>query len=72
MAEICGVTVTAVGQHIHLLEGAGLVTSSKLGRVRSCQLQPSGLDLLRQWLSARQSTWANRLDALGAFLAEPD
>jgi DNA-binding transcriptional ArsR family regulator len=72
LAELCGITITAVGQHIHVLEAAGLVTSSKLGRVRSCQLDPKGLDLLKQWLAARQSNWENRLDALGAILASPD
>lgn len=71
LAALCGMTVTAVGQHIQLLEGAGVVTSSKLGRVRSCQLEPGGLDVLRQWLHARQSTWVSRFDALSAMLAAP-
>lgn len=70
IAELCEITVTAVGQHIRILEDAGLVNSSKLGRVRSCQLDPKGLETLRQWLMARQSTWQKRLDALGALLAD--
>jgi len=69
MAESCGITLTAVGQHLRILEDAGLVTSSKLGRVRSCQLDPKGLAVLQKWLAARRSTWEKRLDALGAVLA---
>ncbi|SEM69689.1 transcriptional regulator, ArsR family [Sphingomonas gellani] len=68
MADLCGITLTAVGQHVRILEEAGLVTSSKLGRVRSCQLDPNGLETLQRWLAARRSTWEKRLDALGALL----
>lgn len=71
LAELCGISVTGVGQHIQLLEGAGLVASSKLGRVRSCQLRPDGFDLLKQWLLACRSPWDARLDALGAVLEPP-
>jgi DNA-binding transcriptional ArsR family regulator len=69
LADICEVTVTAVGQHLRILEEAGLVTSSKLGRVRSCQLDPTGLAVLQRWLAARRSIWEKRLDAFGAVLA---
>lgn len=68
LAELSGITVTAIGQHIQILEAAGMVTSSKLGRSRSCQLNPEGLALLRRWTSARQSIWENRLDALAKSL----
>lgn len=72
IADHCEITLTAVGQHIRILEDAGLVNSSKLGRVRSCQLDPKGLETLQQWLMARQSTWQKRLDALGALLADDE
>ena len=72
LADHCGVTLTAVGQHIRVLEEAGVVTSSKLGRVRSCQLDPNGLAILQQWLTARRSTWESRLDALAVVLARSD
>lgn len=68
IADLCGITLTAVGQHVRILENAGLVTSSKLGRVRSCQLDPNGLETLQRWLTARRSTWEKRLDALGTLL----
>ena len=69
LAESCGISVTAVGQHIRVLESAGLASSSKLGRVRSCQLNPDGLAELQRWLAARRSLWDKRLDALGDALA---
>ncbi|WP_201297349.1 ArsR/SmtB family transcription factor [Sphingomonas sp. 8AM] len=69
LADICGITLTAVGQHIRVLEEAGLVTSSKLGRVRSCQLDHDGLNVVAHWLGARRSAWDRRLDALGAVLS---
>lgn len=72
IADKCGITLTAVGQHLYVLEGAGLVTSSKLGRVRSCQLDPSGLAILQQWLAARQSIWEKRLEGLSEVLARDD
>jgi DNA-binding transcriptional ArsR family regulator len=70
LADICKITLTAVGQHIQVLEGAGLVTSSKLGRVRSCQLDHNGLKIVEQWLDARRSAWDRRLDALGSVLSD--
>jgi DNA-binding transcriptional ArsR family regulator len=68
LAESCGISLTAVGQHVRILESAGLVTSSKLGRARSCELDPGGLAIVQQWLAARRSMWDKRLDALGAAL----
>jgi len=72
MADSLGITLTAVGQHIRLLEQAGLVTTSKLGRVRSCQLDQSGFKTLQQWLAARRSTWERRLDTLGTMIGGED
>ena len=72
IADKFGITLTAVGQHLRVLESAGLLNSIKLGRVRSCQLDPSGLAILQQWLAARQSTWEKRLEALGEVLARDD
>ncbi len=64
LAEPFGVTVTAIAQHLRILEEAGLVRSEKLGRVRSCQIEPKGLDAVRSWLNDRRSLWERRLDAL--------
>lgn len=64
LAEPLGVTLTAVAQHLQILESAGLVRTEKLGRVRTAQLESAGLDRLDQWTRARRSTWERRLDHL--------
>lgn len=63
-------SLTAVGQHLAILEAAGLVTTQKTGRVRSCRLDPAGLDALDAWVKARRPLWHLRLDALGDVLDE--
>jgi DNA-binding transcriptional ArsR family regulator len=61
-------SLTAVGQHLAILERAGLVTTQKSGRVRTSALAQPGLDTLADWLAARRSPWQERLDALGDML----
>lgn len=70
LAEPYDMSLTAVGQHLAILEAAGLVTTQKTGRVRTCALAQSGLDALAEWLTARRSPWARKLDALGDILDE--
>ena len=55
-------------QHLGVLEGAGLVRSHKVGRVRTCAMQPAALSLAEQWLNARRTEWEHRLDRLGDYL----
>ncbi len=61
-------TLTAVGQHLNVLEAAGLVTTQKQGRVRTVKAARPGLDALRAWLDARHSPLEQSLDALGDLL----
>jgi DNA-binding transcriptional ArsR family regulator len=70
LAEPLGVTLTAVSQHLQVLEAAGLVRTEKLGRVRTAQLDPKGLDLMDQWTRERRSIWERRLDRLGDIFGE--
>ena len=70
LAEPYAMSLTAVGQHLAILEAAGLVTTQKTGRVRTCALAQPGLDALGEWLAARRSPWAQTLDALGDMLDE--
>jgi DNA-binding transcriptional ArsR family regulator len=70
LADWFRITPTAISQHLRLLEEAGLVRTEKLGRTRSCQLQPAGLTRLQTWLSDRRSIWERRLDDLAGFLGE--
>jgi DNA-binding transcriptional ArsR family regulator len=68
LAEPFGITVTAVAQHLRILEDAGLVRSEKLGRVRSCQIDRDGFARLQAWLNDRRSLWERRLDGLADVL----
>ena len=72
LAEPLGITVTAVGQHLHVLEDGGLVRSEKTGRVRTCRLEPAGLAAIEQWIAYCRSTWEIRIARLGALLEEED
>lgn len=62
-------SLPAVVQHLAVLEGAGLVSSEKLGRVRTCQLVPDGLVPATAWIVEQQPRAARRLDRLGAYLS---
>jgi DNA-binding transcriptional ArsR family regulator len=66
-------SLPAVVQHLHVLEDSGLVHSHKIGRVRTCSIEPAVLSGAEQWIAQRRRTWEQRLDRLGEFLAEhPD
>ena len=66
------VTLAAVVQHVQVLEQSGLVHTEKVGRVRTCRIEPAGLSAAEQWIGDRRSTWERRLDRLGDLLAESD
>ena len=73
LAQPLDMTLSAVVQHLQLLERSGLVRSEKIGRVRTCRIEPQALRLAEQWIAERRSTWERRLDRLGDVLAEqPD
>lgn len=66
-------SLSAVVQHLHVLEASGLVRSEKAGRVRTCRIELPALRLVEQWIAERRSTWERRFDRLGEVLAElPD
>lgn len=70
LARHLGVTVAATVQHLQVLEASELVRSEKAGRVRTCQIDPSGLRNAEEWLRLRRTTWERRLDRLGDVLGE--
>ncbi len=70
LAKPLAMSLPAVVQHLAVLEASGLVKSEKVGRVRTCRVQPKVLDMAEQWITQRKATWENRLDRLGDFLAE--
>ena len=63
-------SLSAVVQHLRILEASGLVRTEKLGRVRTCQIEPQALQNAEKWINDRRMLWERRLDRLGRFLAE--
>ena len=72
LAEPLHITLAAVVQHLQVLEESGLVRTEKLGRVRTCCIEPAGLSAAEKWIGDRRSMWERRFDRLGVLLAEPD
>jgi DNA-binding transcriptional ArsR family regulator len=69
LAEPFDMSLSAVAQHIRLLQASGLVASEKVGRVRICRIEPKALRTVEQWVSDRRTTWERRFDRLGEYLA---
>jgi DNA-binding transcriptional ArsR family regulator len=63
-------SLPAVVQHLDVLQVSGLVSSEKVGRVRTCRIEPAAMRPVEQWISAQRSTWERRFDRLGEYLAE--
>lgn len=63
-------TLSAVLQHLKLLEAAGVVSSEKTGRVRTFTLQPTVLRAAERWLHERRTRWERDLDRLERLLDE--
>jgi DNA-binding transcriptional ArsR family regulator len=70
LAEPFDMTLTAVVQHLQVLEESGLVRTEKIGRVRTCRIETAGLAVMEKWIRDRRSKWERRLDRLGDLLAE--
>jgi DNA-binding transcriptional ArsR family regulator len=72
LAKPLEITLAAVVQHLQILEKSGLIHTEKIGRVRTCRIEPKGLSVAERWIEDRRSLWEKRLDRLGDLLAEPD
>lgn len=72
LVEPLGITLAAVVQQVQILEESGVVRTEKVGRVRTCRLDPASLDTLDDWVRSRRSSWEVRLDRLGRVLMEDE
>lgn len=68
LARPLDMSLPAVMQHLAVLEDSGLVRSVKLGRVRTCRIEPRALTSAERWINRRRAEWEQRLDRLGAYL----
>jgi DNA-binding transcriptional ArsR family regulator len=62
-------SLQAVQQHLRVLEECGLVRSEKVGRVRTCHIEPPALRAVEDWVRRQRTDWEYRLDRLGEQLA---
>ena len=72
LAKPFAMSLSAVVQHLQVLEASGLVRSEKAGRVRTCRFEPKALKTAEDWIAGRRAIWERRLDRLGEYLAEQD
>lgn len=68
LARPLPMSLPAALQHLGVLEAAGLVRSQKVGRVRTCAIEPVALSQAEQWINDRRIEWERRLDRLGDYL----
>jgi DNA-binding transcriptional ArsR family regulator len=68
LAAPLAISLPAVVQHLDVLQKSGLVSSEKVGRVRTCRLEPGPMRQVERWLTAHRTEWESRLDRLGDLL----
>jgi len=72
LAQPLAISVTAVAQHLGVLESCGLAATRKQGRVRTCRIAPAGFLTLERWIGEHRARWEERLDRLGEVLDEEE
>jgi DNA-binding transcriptional ArsR family regulator len=70
LAEKFHMTLTGMKKHVGVLEEVGLVTTQKVGRVRTCKLGLRGLEEEATWIERYRQTWDARFDALDEVVEE--
>ena len=68
LAGPTGMTLPTILRHLSVLEAAGLITTTKDGRVRSCAFQSAALEPVQDWLASQRSLWEARLDRLDSYV----
>jgi DNA-binding transcriptional ArsR family regulator len=71
LAEPLPMSLPAVVQHLGVLESAGIVSTEKVGRVRTCRLEPEVLRRAEDWFGTQRTVWEHRLDRLEIELSKP-
>jgi DNA-binding transcriptional ArsR family regulator len=69
IAEPFAMSGPAITKHLKVLEQAGLISRSRDGQLRPCQLQPKALAPAADWLEQYRAMWEDQLDRLGEYLA---
>lgn len=69
LAAPLSMSLPAVLQHVQVLESSGLVVSEKVGRVRTCRIDPAAIRKAEAWIQQQRLLWERRLDSLGHYLS---
>jgi len=72
VSELAGpfeISLPAVLQHLQALEASGLIASQKIGRVRTCRMEPAALSAAETWIADQRATWEARIDRFEDHLA---
>jgi len=70
LAQPLPMSLPSAMQHLDLLVTAGIVRSEKVGRVRTCTIEPKAFGLVDQWMNARRAEWNTRFDQLDDYVRE--
>lgn len=68
LARPLEISLPAVMQHLQVLEASGIVRSEKVGRVRTCRVEPKMLGIAERWIAERRESWERKLDRLADYL----
>jgi DNA-binding transcriptional ArsR family regulator len=72
LARPLPMSLPAAMQHLEVLEQAGLIRTQKVGRTRTCAIEPQAMSRAEQWITARRREWDSRLDRLDDYLKTLD
>jgi DNA-binding transcriptional ArsR family regulator len=70
LAEPFAMALPSLLQHLRVLENSGLVKSNKVGRVRTCRIEPTALTTAETWIAQQRVLWEGRLDRLDDYLKD--
>lgn len=70
LAAPTGLRLPTVMRHLSVLEGAGLISTSKDGRVRTCAIVPEALAPMRTWMDEQRAIWEARLDRFDTYVTK--
>lgn len=70
LAQPFDMALPSLMKHIGILENSGLITTEKVGRVRTCTLKAEALETIEDWLEAQRDIWERRLDRLELYVAK--
>jgi DNA-binding transcriptional ArsR family regulator len=68
LARPLSISLPAVMQHLQVLETSGIVRTEKIGRVRTCSVEPKMLGIAERWIAERRDQWERKLDRLADYL----